>query len=62
VRCFSIYIANGGGDCGRAACSIVALNSLARKSRGHSGAVRRLAFLGKGENKATCVFFELALF
>ena len=37
------------GNYGRALCSLVALDSLVRKSRGHSGAIRSSSFLGKGE-------------
>jgi hypothetical protein len=50
------------GDCGRAACSLVALDSLTRGSRGHSGADSRLSTLSKEKDKATRVCLEHKLF
>ena len=52
ARCFS-YCKRGKEkrDCGRMACSLVALDSLVRgsRSRGHSGAVCCSSFLGEEE-------------
>jgi hypothetical protein len=50
ARCLS-YCKGGEeeGDCGRTPFPLVALDSLVRGGRGHSGAVRCLSFLGEEE-------------
>jgi hypothetical protein len=44
------------GACGGMACSLVALDSLVRGSRGHSGAVRCSSFLGEEERQRQLAF------
>ena len=52
------------GDCGRAAFPLVALYSLLRGGRGHSGAISYAAriFLVKGKDEATRVCLEREMF
>jgi hypothetical protein len=52
ARCFSYCKGEkrrGTVVCGRVVCSLVALGSLVRESRGHSGAVCCSSFLGEEE-------------
>jgi hypothetical protein len=50
------------GDCGRMVCSLVALDSLVRGSRGHLGPYAAHLSLLKRKDKATHVCLERAMF